>query len=88
VLGWSECGHHIVAAIAYDILEPPQQTQVIRILKEHPNFEKDFAIPPGIDDVERFIIGSAGYWPDIARRYEKWNRPTWHYELGSTMTIG
>jgi hypothetical protein len=29
-----------------------------------------------------------GYWPDVARSQPKYNRPTWHYELGPTLVIG
>ena len=29
-----------------------------------------------------------GYWPDIARSQPKYNRPTWHYELGASLIVG
>lgn len=36
----------------------------------------------------RYLIGRAGYWPDVARSQPKYNRPTWHYQLGETLSIG
>lgn len=30
----------------------------------------------------------AGYWPDVSRGQPKYDRPTWHYQVGSTLTIG
>jgi hypothetical protein len=90
-LAWSECGHHIIAVLAYDLLKPEQQKQVIELLKHHPRFAEDFNEPDKatkIETLDHFIIGNAGYWPDIARSQPAFNRPTWHYQLGSSLTIG
>ncbi len=86
--GWFECGHHIVAVMAFDLIDESQQRELIRVLRTHPNFATDFVSENGSEANDQFLIGTAGYWPDIARRYPEWNRPTWHYQLGSTMTIG
>ena len=45
---WSECGHHIIAVMAYRQLKPEQQAEVIRLIKAHPKFEQDFKVPEGI----------------------------------------
>ena len=84
--GWSECGHHIIAVMAYRQLKPEQQEEMIRLIKAHPRFEQDFKAPQNIKNENEWLVGRAGYWPDVARRSE-WDRPTWHYELGATMVI-
>ncbi|GAB5404579.1 MAG: hypothetical protein Aurels2KO_28100 [Aureliella sp.] len=86
--GWSECGHHIIALLAFDRLDAGQQSEVIRLIRAHPRFTSDFAVPKGIKNEERWLVGRAGYWPDVARRYPDWNRPTWHYELGASVVLG
>ncbi len=86
--GWSECGHHIIATLAYDMLDNAEQTELRTILAKHPRFEEDFTAPKKIQDVIRWQIGRAGYWPDVARSQPKYNRPTWHYQLGATIDIG
>lgn len=88
VHAWSEGGHTIIALFAYDLLDEPQQQELVRILKTHPNFAKDFQPPKGTTDVDRWYCGRAGYWPDVARSYKEFNRPTWHYQLGATIKLG
>ena len=87
-----EQGHHVIAVMAYEQLEPDEQAELIRILKHHPRFEQDFTIPESIKDdqeaIHRWWIGQAGYWPDLIRGNEKYDRPTWHYQLGATLVIG
>lgn len=85
---WSECGHHIVAEIAYDLLSTNEQTELLAILAEHPRYAEDFSPPKNTENETRWRVGRAGYWPDVARSQEKYNRPTWHYQLGATFTIG
>jgi hypothetical protein len=84
-MAWSECGHHIIAVLAYDLMKPEQQKRVIELLKHHPRFAEDFNEPEKAkktETLDHFIIGNAGYWPDIARSQPKYNRPNWHYQLG------
>lgn len=85
---WSESGHHLVALLAFDELTPNEQQKLLAILAAHPRFVEDFTPPEKIQNVDRFRVGTAGYWPDIARSQPKYNRPTWHYQLGATMTLG
>ncbi len=88
---WSACGHHIIAVLAYDLLTPVEQQQVLHLLEAHPRFTEDFQVPENVDTPEKrphWLIGRAGYWPDVARRVPEFNRPNWHYQLGSSLTIG
>lgn len=50
-------------------------------------YGRDVETVPGGDIIGR-TIGRAGYWPDVARDQPAFNRPNWHYQLGSTLTIG
>ena len=46
--------------------------------------------PKGTTDpkaIDRWQIGVAGCWPDIIRRSAA-DRPTWHYQLGSSLALG
>ncbi len=96
---WHEAGHHIIALLAYDLLTKREQQQLQAVLREHPRINEDFVpvanrsvqkdaqqLTP--EETERWLIGRAGYWPDVARSQPDYNRPTWHYQLGATLTIG
>lgn len=58
------------------------------MLAAHPCYAQDFTPVPKVRNAERFQIGTAGYWPDIARSQPEYNRPNWHYQLGATLTMG
>lgn len=88
VAAWSESGHHLIALLAFDELTPDEQQNLLAILAAHPRYIEDFTPPAKIRNVDRFRVGTAGYWPDIARQQPKYNRPTWHYQLGATLTLG
>ena len=85
---WSESGHHLIALLAFDELSGEEQQELLSILKAHPRYAEDFTPQEKIRNVDRFRVGTAGYWPDIARKQPKYNRPTWHYQLGATLTLG
>jgi hypothetical protein len=85
---WSECGHHIVALMAYDLLPEVEQAELTRILRQHPRYAEDFNPPGNASNPDRWAVGRAGYWPDVARSQPKYNRPTWHYQLGATIVLG
>ena len=90
-MAWSECGHHIIAVLAYDLMKPADQLRVLELLKHHPRFADDFKTPANSTTPEQtahWYIGRAGYWPDVARSQPEFNRPNWHYQLGSSLTIG
>lgn len=84
---WSEGGHHIIAVMALERLDASRQAELITILREQPRFTADFATPSGTTNEAHWLIGRAGYWPDVARR-SSFDRPTWHYQLGATDVIG
>ncbi|QDU87932.1 S1/P1 Nuclease [Pirellulimonas nuda] len=85
---WSEQGHNIIALMAFDRLTHAEQAEIRTILAAHPRFVEDFTPPAKIENADRWRIGRAGYWPDVARKQPKYNRPTWHYQLGATLVLG
>ena len=87
---WSESGHHIIAVLAYDLLSRDEQQQLLAILNVHPRFAEDFVSrdKASPEENERWLIGRAGYWPDVARSQPQYNRPSWHYQLGASLIIG
>ena len=91
-MAWSQGGHHLIAVLAFRQLPEQQRAELFRILKAHPRFEQDFKPPKGLSDARNFdewLIGRAGYWPDVARGGDKkYHRASWHYQLGATLAIG
>lgn len=90
-LAWSECGHHIIAVMAFDLMKPADQQRIQQLLKHHPRFGEDFAAPNNTMDADQlahWVVGRAGYWPDVARSQPTFNRPNWHYQLGASVIIG
>lgn len=88
---WSECGHNIIAILAYDLLSKDEQRQLQTLLAPHPRFSQDFAVPENVakaPDLPRWVMGRAGYWPDIARSQPAFDRPNWHFQLGAALVIG
>jgi hypothetical protein len=88
---WSERGHHIIAEIAFSLLTEQESAELLTVLKQHPRFTEDFVPPESLPNEEertRWLVGRAGYWPDVARRQPKYHRSTWHYELGPTIVLG
>jgi hypothetical protein len=91
VHAWSEGGHHLIAAIAFSLLTDQEQAELLAVLKQHPRFAEDFVPPENLANDEertRWLVGRAGYWPDVARRQPKYHQSTWHYELGPTIVLG
>ena len=89
-LAWSEGGHHLIAVLAYELLSEGEQQQLQLILAAHPRFTEDFVAPKNVTGAEAtkfWLIGRAGYWPDVARK-TKFDRPNWHWQLASTLVIG
>ncbi len=91
VRAWSESGHAIITYLAYKRLPIEKKKALAEIIKQHPKWKEDFTPLPELTDVEeqtKWRIGRIGHWPDEAREYEEYNRPTWHYQLGASMTMG
>jgi hypothetical protein len=88
---WSEGGHHLIAAIAFSLLTDQERSELLAVLKQHPRFAEDFVPPEKLANDEeqtRWLVGRAGYWPDVARKQLKYHRSTWHFELGATIVLG
>jgi hypothetical protein len=88
---WSEGGHHLIAALAFNLLSKDEQAKLLSTLSKHPRFKDDFKTPKNLSDAKDiglWQIGRASYWPDVARRQPAYNRSTWHYELGPSKTVG
>lgn len=88
---WSEGGHHLIAVMAYDLLAEENQQKCQTILEAHPRFSQDFITPQNIgepDEMKSWLIGRAGCWPDVVHSQRKFDRPTWHYQLGATLKVG
>lgn len=77
--------------MAFDLLTKEEQSRFIEVLSKHPRYNDDFIPPKGLPNEQeelRWKVGRAGYWPDVARSQPKYNRPTWHYELGPSLVVG
>ncbi len=91
LFGWSEGGHNVIGFLAFKRLPADKQERFLAIMKQHPNFEKDFNVPKNVSeagDDPLWIAGRACYWPDVARSYKEYHRSTWHYQLGPSLVIG
>lgn len=84
---WSDAGHKIVASIAFSRLTQDERAKVVAILREHPRFEKDFAVPVDLTEENaraEWLFQQSAIWPDIARGFRgadlaEYHRATWHY---------
>lgn len=88
---WWEEGHQVIAILAFDLLPRPEQEKLLRVLPAHPRWKDDFAVPAQLhepQDIEHWIVGRAGYWPDVARSHPEFHRSTWHYQLGPSLILG
>jgi hypothetical protein len=43
-LAWNETGHRLVALVAWEALDEPARTAIIRLLKQHERFGADFGV--------------------------------------------
>jgi len=39
--GWSEAGHHVIARIAFSMMEPEEQQILILMLELHPHWDSE-----------------------------------------------
>ena len=95
VLAWDSVGHRVSAAVAAEYLDPGVRQRLVAILEAHPRFQEDFLdeAPGFIDapdplDLERWLLGQAAFWPDIARglprgERARYHRGNWHYIDGA-----
>ena len=63
---WNSTGHRLIAAIAYDRLNPKTRARVDALIRQHPDYEKLFLHDAPADPIARaraaFI--AAAVWPD------------------------
>ncbi len=80
----------MIAVMAFDQLQPQRKAELLRILKEHPRFAEDFKVPAKVKNENHWLIGRAGYWPDVVQseKGKPYHRSTWHYQVGATEVIG
>ena len=81
-LAWSDTGHLIVAAEAYQQLSPELKAQVFEILKSHPEFEKwQKAYHPNPTlDLPTTVFMRCATWPDEIRGGGSiYDHPMWHF---------
>src|ERR1700761_5626216 len=81
-LAWSDTGHLIVAAEAYQQLSPELKAQVFEILKSHPEFEKwEKAYHPNPTlDLPATVFMRCATWPDEIRGGGSiYDHPMWHF---------
>jgi hypothetical protein len=66
---WNATGHRLIAAIAYDRLNPKTRARVDALIKQHPDYEKIFVVGAPTDPAARaraaFI--TAAVWPDTIK---------------------
>lgn len=87
---WNETGHRLVALVAWEALDEPSRTALIRLLKQHERFGADFKdmMPMPLDDADaatrnRWIFLQAAVWPDMAATLKtplrlKHHHAAWH----------
>jgi len=89
-LAWNAAGHHLMAAITWDLLTTQQRDYWVDILEHHPRFTKDFKdhLPKYVkrnpQTYKEWIFRRASTWPDIARgipakQRDKYHHAKWHY---------
>lgn len=85
---WSEGGHHLIGLIAYHLLDADEKAVFQEMLAAHPRYADDFQAPGNVANAEHWRVGRACYWPDVARDFPEYNRPSWHWEDAVTLVIG
>lgn len=84
---WYYPAHRIASQIAWNELSPDVKREVIRLLRAHPRYDKDFAagMPSNVEDRQAWLLQQASIWPDIIRgagmdnQRAPYNRSKWHY---------
>ena len=82
-LAWNAAGHMIIAAHAWQEMEPVVRDRATEILQRHPEFQKwRTAYERGPKDVDfgAYVFMRASVWPDEIRRTGgPHDHATWHY---------
>ena len=86
--GWIDCGHRLVALVAWEDLTPKTKAAVVAILKEHARYKEDLLLHLPADSspeqVDKYAFVTAATWPDMVRSINNpmstlYNHPSWHY---------
>jgi hypothetical protein len=85
---WSEGGHHLIGLIAYHLMDDAEKAAFQELLAAHPRFADDFKVPGNVNDADRWRPGRPSYWPDVARDFPGYNRPSWHWQDDVTLVVG
>lgn len=92
-LAWSEGGHHLIAVLAYygALRDGKLMAEVYTLVDVQTTNTDAFKLPDYPENLpfnpEFWMVGRAGYWPDIVRRTEH-DRPNLHWQLGATFVVG
>ena len=89
---WNPATHRISSQITWNELTADVKKEVIRILRFHPRFDRDFnkEMPIGVrlgtkDDRYAWLFQQASVWPDMVRdlseehQRAEYNRSKWHW---------
>ena len=85
---WIDCGHKVVALIAWPDLSPKAKAAVTALLKTHPQYSSHLLAevePDATDDMkDRRAFATAATWPDLVRSQNNpmhtlYNHPSWHF---------
>lgn len=90
-LSWSEQGHHLIAVMAYEMLDADSQEEWVSLLKHHPRYAEDFTPPTKLVDSRerlRWIVGRGASWPGQVAGDAQYDRPNWHFQLGASLEVG
>ncbi|MCF6288048.1 MAG: S1/P1 nuclease [Proteobacteria bacterium] len=89
-LAWNAAGHHLMAAITWELMSAEEKNYWVDILEHHPRFRSDFKsnIPKFVkrnpQHYQEWVFRRAATWPDVARglqqkQQEKYHHSSWHY---------
>jgi hypothetical protein len=68
---WSKGGHHLIVAVAFNLLADKEKSELSVVLKQHPRFAEEF-VPsekhPNDNKRTRWLVRRSAYWPDLASK--------------------
>lgn len=88
VSAWSEDGHSLIARMAFGLLQPHEQHELLALVGQHPQYAEEFAPPIDADDPKGYQIGRLGGWLDRSIESRRYGRPEWRGQKGATVEIG
>ena len=67
---WNAAGHRLVAAIAWNEMQPKAREEAARLLRRHPDYPR-WLKRAGAEDADRRVFIEASTWPDEIRKDER-----------------